>query len=156
MKLTIELVPSTCWYVNLRSEISSDSWDRVRSATYSKADYKCEICGGVGEDYPVECHEIWSYDDENKIQKLDGLMALCPKCHMVKHIGLARVNKKYAAAIAHLMYVNNWSKFDAMHYIDKCFRTWSERSKHSWKLDLSWLDKELLYTKTNPFKQQNI
>jgi hypothetical protein len=26
----------------------------------------------------MECHEIWEYNDEDKIQKLIGLISLCP------------------------------------------------------------------------------
>src|SRR6266487_470536 len=29
MRLTVELVPTTCWFSNLRSELSKDEWDRL-------------------------------------------------------------------------------------------------------------------------------
>ena len=54
-RLTIELVPSTCWFSNVRSNISKQDWDRLRKETYKKANYRCEICGGVGRNHPVEC-----------------------------------------------------------------------------------------------------
>lgn len=38
---------------------------------------------------PVECHEVWDYDDDRKIQRLERRVALCPACHEVKHAGLA-------------------------------------------------------------------
>ena len=84
MKLTVELVPRSLWGINLRSELPKSKWDKLRKATYKKANFVCEICGGVGRKWPVECHEIWHYDDENKVQRLDGLIALCPPCHQVK------------------------------------------------------------------------
>ena len=34
-------------------------------------------------------HEIWHYDDENFVQTLIGLIALCPSCHKSKHYGRA-------------------------------------------------------------------
>ena len=59
IKLTIELVPKTAWYKNVRSEVSKDRWDELRKECYRNANYKCEVCGGTGPKWPVECHEIW-------------------------------------------------------------------------------------------------
>ena len=61
-KLTIELVPKTSWFTNLRSLVSKEQWDKIRNKVYWKAGYKCEICGSKGPKWPVECHEIWHYD----------------------------------------------------------------------------------------------
>jgi hypothetical protein len=60
-KLSIELVPQTCWFSNVRDHVDQKTWDILRKDTYKKANYKCEICGGVGSKHPVECHEIWDY-----------------------------------------------------------------------------------------------
>ena len=69
MKLTIELVPKTAWFSNLRSILARAAWDKLRKESYKNAAHKCEICGGYGKKHPVECHEIWEYDDKNHIQK---------------------------------------------------------------------------------------
>jgi len=53
-ELTIELVPKTCWYTNLRSELPKSKWDKLRKKSYQEADYKCQICGGKGNRHPVE------------------------------------------------------------------------------------------------------
>jgi len=130
--LTIELVPKTAWYTNLRSELSKDKWDELRRITYKRANYICEICGGVGDKYPVECHEEWEYDDVNHIQKLIKLIALCPKCHKVKHIELSKIRGEYDSCLLHLMRVNNWNLSKAEEYIQESFKIWEERSKHKW------------------------
>jgi hypothetical protein len=49
MKLTIELVPKTSWYSNVRSNVSKDEWDKIKKKCYIKANYKCEICNGIGD-----------------------------------------------------------------------------------------------------------
>jgi len=72
--LTIELVPKGQWGSNLRSELSTKDWDTLRRESYHLASYKCEVCGGVGPRHPVECHEIWHYDDAYHVQRLDGLI----------------------------------------------------------------------------------
>ena len=79
--LTIELVPRTAWLVNVRSEVSKSEWDKLRRATYKAAGYRCEICNGKGHKHPVECHEVFEYDDEEKSQTLKRLIAICPKCN---------------------------------------------------------------------------
>jgi hypothetical protein len=137
--LTVELVPSTCWFKNVRSEVSTEDWDRLKKMTAQAAGYRCEICGGRGPRWPVEAHEIWQYDDAGHVQKLVGLIALCPDCHSVKHIGLARAQGRGGQAIQHLARVNGWSIEDAELYIEAQFEVWSRRSTHEWTLDISWL-----------------
>lgn len=138
--LTVELVPKTCWYSNVRSEVDSATWNEMRRQTAKKAENLCEICGGRGPNHPVECHEIWNYDDTQLIQKLDGLIALCPACHEVKHIGLAGANGRADEAAAHLRWVNRWTEAETEIYLDSVWETWEKRSQQRWKLDLSWLE----------------
>lgn len=142
-KLTIELVPSTSFYNNVRTNVSSERWDSLRKNSYKRANYKCEICGESGLDqgfkHPVECHEIWTFDLKFKVQKLEGLITLCPLCHTVKHIGLASINNKLSVATNHLMRINNWSNVYAEKYITDCFNLWEFRSKFNWTLDISIL-----------------
>ena len=138
-QLTIELVPQTCWFSNVRSEVSAADWDRLRKAIAIDAGNKCEICGGRGPKWPVECHEIWEYDDTMHRQTLLGLTALCPSCHEVKHIGLANVRGRGHIAAKHLAAVNGWTQPQADTYIAEQFAVWEGRSRFEWTLDLSWL-----------------
>lgn len=135
-KLTIELVPKTCWYSNVRSNVPKDEWDIIRRQAYKDAGNVCEICGGVGRRHPVECHEVWSYDNKNKIQTLVRMTALCPSCHEVKHIGRAQIYGRLSRARSHLMHVNDWDRVTADAYIDHQFSVWSDRSNRKWKLDI--------------------
>lgn len=137
--LTVELVPSTAWGANLRSELPKKDWDKLRKAQYANAGNRCEICGGKGRKHPVECHEIWDYNDKTHVQTLTGLIALCPPCHRVKHLGFAFVKGRGQEAIAHLMKVNGWSPEDTQHYVEAVFEEHARRSKHRWTLDLEWL-----------------
>jgi UDP-N-acetylglucosamine transferase subunit ALG13 len=70
MLLEPELVPKTCWYSNVRSCVSPNDWDILRKECFTLINNLCEICGGKGNKWPVECHEVWEYDEANKIQKL--------------------------------------------------------------------------------------
>lgn len=138
-RLTIELVPATAWGKNLRSEISTKEWDALRRQTYRQAGYHCEVCGGQGPKHPVECHERWEFDEIRHVQKLVGLIALCPACHEVKHIGRAEMIGNLNRTLRHLADVNNWSIEDARIYAEGAIETWMKRSQFEWSLDLSWL-----------------
>jgi ssDNA-binding Zn-finger/Zn-ribbon topoisomerase 1 len=144
MKLTIELVPRTAWYSNVRSNVTKDQWDKIRKQSYEKAGHKCEVCKDKGTNqgfrHNVECHEIWDYNDKTKKQTLTGMVSLCPKCHEVKHIGLAQIKGRFDLAVEQLMKVNDISLQEAHKYIDSSFNIWSERSEHDWELDITYLD----------------
>ena len=140
-KLTIELVPLTCWYANVRKLVTYSQWEVIKHVTRQAAHSICQICGGVGERWPVECHELWQYNDETHIQTLVGLIALCPMCHMVKHFGHTAIIGYVEAAEAHLAEVNGWDAKTTKDYIDNAFAEWQRRSQYKWQLDLSWLQK---------------
>jgi 5-methylcytosine-specific restriction endonuclease McrA len=137
--LTIELVPSTCWCSNVRDLVSRKEWDRIRRQVYAAADNRCEVCGGRGRTRAVDCHEVWEYDEATGTQRLVRMIALCPACHGVKHIGLTG-NRGYGEeASAHLAEVNGWSPEQARQHIAKALVIFEERSTRPWSLDVSAL-----------------
>ncbi len=138
-RLTVELLPSSTWGSNLRSALRVSHWDKLRRGAYAAANYRCEICGGVGHQYRVACHERWEFDDAQSCQRLVGLIALCPACHDVKHFGRANENGRGPDATLHLCEVNDWSIGDANRYLELHFALWKLRTRKEWCLDLTWL-----------------
>ena len=140
MRLTIELVPSTCWYTNVRSNVTTKEWDIIRKKCYANANNVCEICGDVGTKqgykHNLECHEIWEYDEQNKIQKLIGLIAICPNCHTTKHPGLAQMKNRMHIVEKQLQKINNMSYAEVQIYLTSAFKLWEERSKYNWTLNI--------------------
>jgi hypothetical protein len=137
--LVPELVPESSWCNNLRSELERGAWDVLRKEVYRLANYRCEICGGRGEKWPVECHEVWEFDEGKGVQRLVRLEGICPACHEVKHIGLAEVRGRYEAAMGHLCKVNGCGRAEGERIVEKAFDDWGRRSEMEWKLDLSFL-----------------
>lgn len=140
MKLTCEVIPKSSFFTNVRSEVSTQEWDRLRKDCYRKANYRCEICGGKGEKWPVECHEVWDYDEKTEIQKLIRLISLCPLCHQVKHIGLSKMRGLVNETMNHLMRVNKITKEEAIKHVEEVFEVWCFRNSIEWILDLSHLE----------------
>jgi hypothetical protein len=128
--LTVELVPATCWYSNVRTAVTQGDWDRIRHQVYDRAGHRCEICGGHGPKPRVHCHEIWTYDDHEHIQRLVDLIALCPYCHEVKHLGHANTTGHGDRARQWLAKINHWTAHQADAYLEHQFAIWEQRSLH--------------------------
>ena len=157
-KLTVELIPKTCYFSNIRTTVKSKEWDKIRFISYELANNKCQICGSTGKKqgykHNVECHEIWFYDDETHVQKLIGLISLCVLCHQVKHIGRAMAIGKQTQCFAHLSKVNKWTKEQIDEHLLESFELNKERSKYDWELDLSILNDEPYNLKINTEKKR--
>jgi len=157
-KLTIELVPKTCHFSNVRTCVSTADWDKIRKISYENANNKCEICGDTGKNqgvkHNVECHEIWHYDEETLTQKLIGLISLCPRCHMVKHIGRSIVIGKEDICYRQLAKINKWTQKQVQNHIVESFDKHKILSKHQWKLDISLLSQPPYNIDLSGFKER--
>jgi hypothetical protein len=138
MKLNIELVPSTVWNSSLYQLLPRNIWNKIRDDHIERHGRKCQVCGetrGV-----MNLHEIWTYDDENHIQKLEGFILLCRMCHHVKHIGLAGIlasqgKLDYDKVIEHFCKVNTCTIQDFEAHKAEAFEIWSIRSCDEWEQD---------------------
>ena len=138
--LTLELVPRSCWHSNLNKQLPRRDWDRLRKPVFTAAKNRCEICGRRGDQWPVECHERWQYDDMGHVQTLVGFIALCPDCHLVKHLGRARAHGEGERAEAHLSRINGWNSQQTSRYIKLCMVLWRLRNRHDWRQDFHYLE----------------
>jgi len=149
--LTIELIPATSMYDNVRSRVSKKTWDLIRRSSYQKANYVCEVCGDNGKNqgykHPVECHEIWEYNENTGIQKLVGFISLCPICHKVKHAGLSIMKGWSEIVIKQLMKVNNISELEAINIINNAAKLWEKRSKMKWEIDINYLTDDAIISR---------
>ena len=154
--LTLNLIPGTMWGKNVRAVVSDTIWANLRwfyGATLDppkrfEIDFSeellaprrilyCSICND--ERRSLELHEEWSFDDDAKVQRLDEFLAICPRCHLAKHIGLAQKNGRGEEALDHLSRVNSLSKDEAIAVVYEALAKWRERSSHEYQLDLSHL-----------------
>lgn len=140
MKLDFELVPDSCWYSNLRSILSPAQWDVVRREAYSRAGGRCMICGAPTK--RLEAHERWEYDEENRVQRLADVVAVCKSCHEVIHIGRTQLTGGEERACAHFMKVNGCSYAEYRKALGKANEDHRRRNLvPEWKLDLRYLSK---------------
>lgn len=119
LKLTIELVPKSCWFSHLRDHLSK---------------------------------EQWVYNDIQKIQRLEGTIALCPDFHSVKHIGFAQIIGKFETAKKHFKKINKLTEEETLIEINNAFKIFNERSKKNWILDISIIEKNSTFSLINRAK----
>lgn len=140
--LFVDLVPSTCWFTNVRTCVAPRDWERLRRMITRRAGRRCEICGR-GEERAerrwLEAHERWAYDAGAGTQSLRRLLCLCTDCHVVTHFGLAQLRGLADQALAHLRRVTGMSAADADEHVAAAFELWQRRSARTWTLDLSAL-----------------
>ncbi|MCC8368774.1 MAG: DUF5710 domain-containing protein [Rickettsia endosymbiont of Oxypoda opaca] len=140
------LVPESLWYINLRSLLPQKEWDFLRKSIYEESGYRCTICGCKGAKWPVECDEIWLYDDNYSSKygmiHFQGLQSLCPSCHKVCHFGKARVDNEDGMATARIMALNNWSFEKTQEVIEHAFNKWKARSEKEWLFNFDILEQK--------------
>ena len=147
IKLKVELIPEKSWGKSLAQELPRPEWDKLRRLIYRKYNWTCQICGAKYTQ--VHCHEVWEYDDNNKIQKLKDLECCCPDCHNVHHWGRAilmlhegRFTQDYINHLRqHFCKINKCSEQDMLEHIVEVGEKHQSRSKYQYKIDLSNLAK---------------
>ena len=141
LKLPLELIPDPQAHKSLHHHLSPDGWDKIRFRVYRRRRNNCEICGGRGGRHPVECHEIWSYDINTLVQKLEGCQPLCPKCHRVKHIGIPNSRKPFRECFKRFKQINKLHIQTARNIVVAIRKQWIIRSAYKWTLDISHISK---------------
>ncbi len=143
LKLTIELVPASSWGQNLRSIVKPKIWEKLRKEVFKNWHFRCSVCNSKGN---LHLHEVWKYDNKKHIQKLTNLLALCRKCHSVKHIGFSTINfskkdSNFKDLVKHFMKINNCDRETFVrHYLQE-MKKFEKRSRYEWILDISFLNK---------------
>ena len=130
-------VPDSCWYSNLRTLLPAKVWDTIRKDAYARAEGRCMICNRPAK--RLEAHEDWSYDEQECVQKLERVLALCHDCHSVIHIGRTQLIGDEDRAIKHFCKVNGCS------YVEYRKALGEANARHQrlnaiseWKLDVSF------------------
>lgn len=149
----MELVPSEAYGQNLRTMLDSYQWAECKWWSRAVTRNKCMICGGKGRKYTTETHERWSYevneDEGTGIQRLTGLVALCPRCHAVKHFGRAEHKGHGDPIKAHAMRVNGWTSEQFEQHRQEEYQRWSRRKNIKWTVDIGWVYENVLTESTH-------
>lgn len=148
-KINIELIPFEAHGFNVRSRLTPTQWEKICKVIHrktAKGSLRCQQCGETGHrqgfKHPVECHEVWHFDDRRQMQKLIGLVSICPLCHKAKHIGLAKRMGYAEQAKQHMAKHNRWSNEKVEAYIAWTKAEVKKRSGKNYRLDLTYLNRK--------------
>ncbi|MEU7631837.1 hypothetical protein AB0C34_17885 [Nocardia sp. NPDC049220] len=145
-----DLLPPNTHGSNLRGLLTRQMWDRLRTPVCDAAGNRCEICGvqTIRNRRPArpDCHEKWAFKfvSGRLMQQLQRLIALCPGCHQVQHVGRARMNGFEAQVIFQLRELNGWTAEQAAEDLDRASHRVAFLHRFDWDLDLSALTGQLL------------
>jgi len=151
--LFVDLVPSSCWFTNVRWCVTEADWERLRRPIVRRAEGRCEACGAE-RGQRVEVHERWHYDYDRSVQSLRRLVALCPACHSTTHFGHAAAIGRDGEARAHLQAVTGMTDDQAREHITAAYERWAVRSAMTWELDLSVLTGASIQPRRPPAAEQ--
>ena len=133
LKLTINMLPKGAWNNDFSKTLSKKDWDKLRNFALKRANGRCEICGYKTD--TLDVHEEWEFNIEKKTQTLKQIIAICSKCHGVKHFKNS-VRLGYGEEVQkHFMKVNNCSEMDFASHLNKSLLEYNERnSVYRWKI----------------------
>lgn len=140
--LFVDMVPSSCWFTNVRTCVSQQDWERLRRMITRRAEQRCEICGATEDRAArrrLEAHERWAYNDATGVQTLRRLICLCSDCHLSTHLGYANVTGRADQALTHLSTVTGMTDTQIDNHVRAANQLWITRSRRTWSLDLSML-----------------
>lgn len=131
--LTIELLPKGAWNNDLSKILEKKDWDTLREFCYKKASNKCEICGYETSD--LDAHEVWNFNILKKTQTLKNIIAICSKCHGVKHFKNS-VRMGYGIeAKNHFINTNKCTEMEFANHLTKALMNFEERNKiYRWNM----------------------
>lgn len=133
LKLTIELLPKGAWNNDFSKTLPKKEWDILRNTCYKRANHRCEICGFTTDD--LDAHEIWDFDIKNKTQTLKDIIAICSKCHGVKHIRNSQRLGYGENAKNHFIDVNKCTDLDYASHLTLAQMNFEEQNKiFRWKI----------------------
>ncbi len=151
IRLRADMLPPTVWGSNIRAMALTAGpklWDALRFPVCAAAKNLCESCGNPApNNRRPDCHERWEFTTTGPtpVQRLRRLVALCPTCHEVQHIGLANIKGRIGDVQATLMRINNWTAREAKQDLQRAEHRYQAIKEIEFDLDLSVLKGQLVW-----------
>ena len=138
--LTVELVPEHC--EARLPELRRQDCEQLRKTLLAESEFHCQGCGALASrKHMHHCQEIWHYDDDELVQRLERIVVMCSACRGVKNIDawdLHRLDLD-SGHLAHLAKVRGWDEDTLRSHLEEALTRWNERSGQRWRLDLTAL-----------------
>lgn len=135
LKLLPVLIPRPLWGINAHDLVERDCWEKIRRDTFLRDKKRCVICGKQG---PLECHEVFTFDDANGIATLARLESRCSTCHACNHLG--RLYKRnppgFKQALVYLAKINKMQPQEVIDLVKDAFKLHKARTR-PWEMKVA-------------------
>lgn len=151
--LYLDLIPASCWFVNVRYCIEQEDWQRLGTGVRERAGHKCEICQAEEDKDAgifLEAHKRWEFIEATGEQILRRIICLCSLCHRTNHYGYAQVVGQEPLVRKHFMSVNGCTLGELNDHVQEAFELWRLRNGLGWTLDLSIITDAGIRLKSKP------
>jgi hypothetical protein len=132
-ELYVDILPKGS-NISLRRLLNDSDFSKLRNLLVKRVAYRCECCGEEcisSERKYLEICEMFRFNFNTNVQRLERLVALCKNCYTTTRL----LDK--GIALKHLMDINGLDRDDAKQHIYEAFDTWKSRSEVKWCVDLS-------------------
>jgi len=132
-ELYVDILPKGS-NISIRRLLNDNDFGRLRNVLVKRVAYRCECCSEEcisSERKYLEVCEMFSFNFNTHVQRLERLIALCKKCYTTTRL----LDK--GVALEHLMEINGLDREDAKQHIYEAFDGWKARSEIKWSVDLS-------------------
>lgn len=155
LQLNVSMVPVSTWNINVRAVVAQDIWETLRYCFEASADKPaymrpifhplpqwdkklcCRICGVIPG--TLELHEVWTFDDISRVQRLSDLIPVCERCHNAIHYGRANQLGLAKVAFEHLCKVNQITNATGKKHVAEAYKIWEKRSSVTYTVDFGIL-----------------
>lgn len=126
--LRFEFVPKSLRNNTLQSVLNYTDWETLSENLCEKR--ICSICGCKA--FGLYVNEFWSYDDENHMQSLRKITAVCEDCYRTLHADCCEYSQEVDEVLSHYAKVNACTLEEAETSLQDALDVWKERNTHQW------------------------
>ncbi|VVE12020.1 hypothetical protein [Pandoraea sputorum] len=125
-------------------------WQDIRLHYFNKYNHTCQSCKNTFDTKKLNLHELWAFNESEKIQKLIALIPLCEECHSIAHINRHKKDfPKVVALISKYCLYNKVDEDKAYSDFDFAEKERKRRQGIKYNLDMSllceFLDTKVLF-----------
>jgi hypothetical protein len=126
--------------MSAKKTLGRTAWKQIRQDVLSAAKNTCEICGHEPNIYygdPLNCHEVWHYDDRRAVATLIRLRMQCGACDNAVHVGRAMTYGVGDRAFAQLQKVNGIAVAEVEQLGVAALAQWQRRNPKAWRMRIA-------------------
>jgi len=134
-------IPDTAFDGRIKDLLDSETYNVLMNLLYEEDMSVCSLCESRGVNAKLAFHPLWKFDDNIKIQSLEGFSLLCYQCRLSLNWRKVLESSKEYSIIEHVSKNLDLNLKERKSLINLMKLNHAVRSNHTWYLDLSWMNR---------------